>query len=306
MVLVVIAILLSIAVMVLGTVLFIKNKTGIGIATATVGLVMLIMGSSITIVPTGYTGVRTTFGQISNKTVKNGINWHIPFAESIHKINCKQQEKDFENLQVWGETSERTELYFEKIIIDYQINSEYAAWIWQNVEEWDTKLLKQTSVESGIKTAAKKYTDIDVTDRSKIEVAAKEQIQKNLDEKYGLQILNIVKVTIGNINFSDAYNAESEKKAKAKLESEAAEYAAQKRLVEERAEAETKRIKAQAEADAITIKAEAEAEANRKLSESLTPELIENKKIDKWDGKLPTVSGEASPIIGIDLWNETE
>lgn len=62
-------------------------------------------------------------------------------------------------------------------------------------------------------------------------------------------------------------------------------------------EAEKKRIQAQGEADAKLIAAEAEAEANRKIAESLTPELIERQKIEKWNGDVPQVQGSGTPII---------
>ena len=55
--------------------------------------------------------------------------------------------------------------------------------------------------------------------------------------------------------------------------------------------------KAEADAEAKIKAAEAEAEANRKIAESLTPELIEMQKYEKWDGKLPTVQGSAGTII---------
>ena len=48
---------------------------------------------------------------------------------------------------------------------------------------------------------------------------------------------------------------------------------------------------AEAEAEALKIRAEAEAEANRTIAASLTPEIIENKKLEKWNGELPKVTG---------------
>ena len=48
-----------------------------------------------------------------------------------------------------------------------------------------------------------------------------------------------------------------------------------------------------------SIAAEAQAEANRKLAESLSDTLIEYQKIQKWDGKLPTVSG-GNALVSID------
>lgn len=285
--------------------------------TAIIGLIPMIIGLSIKFVPTGYVGVRTAYGQISETPVKSGLNWHTPFVEQIHLINCKQQELGF-NTQIWSETAERTEVYCENVVVDYQIDAEYAAWIWSNVEEWDTNLVKITSIESGIKSATKLFNDIDVTDRSKIEVAAKDAIQNSLDTKYGEQIVNVVSVAIGNINFSDAYNNAIEKKAQAKLAAEADEYAnkqatqkvkaeAEQKKIQAEAEAEAKRIKAEGDAEAIKIKADAEAEANSKIAKSLTSELIEKEKIDKWDGKLPTISGSSGVIVNMsDITGEAD
>lgn len=55
--------------------------------------------------------------------------------------------------------------------------------------------------------------------------------------------------------------------------------------------------KAEADAEAKIKAAEAEAEANRKIAESLTPELIDKIKYEKWNGQLPTVQGSTGTII---------
>lgn len=63
--------------------------------------------------------------------------------------------------------------------------------------------------------------------------------------------------------------------------------------------AETKKIQAQGEAEAKLINAEAEAEANRKLQESLTPELLKKMEIDRWNGSKATtvVNGESATVV---------
>ena len=52
-------------------------------------------------------------------------------------------------------------------------------------------------------------------------------------------------------------------------------------------------------AEADTAEAEAEAEANNVIAQSLTQQLIDKIKFEKWDGKLPTVSGSGATIIDI-------
>lgn len=285
---------------------FVKEKLSY-LLLSLLGIVPIILGGSFVDVPSGYVGIKTVYGQISDETINSGFNFKVPIVERIHLVNCKQTEKNYGDLQIWSETSERTEVYCQNVVVDYQINAEYAAWIWQNVEEYDNNLVKQTSIESGIKAATKKFNDADVTDRSKIEVAAKETIQNSLNEKYGNQVVNVVWVSIGNMNFSDAYNEAIEKRAQARLAAETAEYSNTQQTQQVQAQAEQKRIQAQADADAILLRAEAEAEANAKIAESLTPELIELEKIKRWNGVLPTVVGSTEQIVDIsDLLNEGE
>ena len=47
---------------------------------------------------------------------------------------------------------------------------------------------------------------------------------------------------------------------------------------------------AQAEAEKIIIKAKAEKEANELKTRALTPQILEQMWIEKWDGRLPTYS----------------
>lgn len=55
--------------------------------------------------------------------------------------------------------------------------------------------------------------------------------------------------------------------------------------------------KANAEAEALIIAAQAQAEANEILSKSITPEILEIEKYEKWDGKLPTYVGSDDGMI---------
>lgn len=56
-------------------------------------------------------------------------------------------------------------------------------------------------------------------------------------------------------------------------------------------------IKAAGRAKAILAEAEAQSRANRLLSESLTPTLVQYRLIDKWNGAMPQVSGGGTPLI---------
>ena len=72
----------------------------------------------------------------------------------------------------------------------------------------------------------------------------------------------------------------------------------EKKTIEAEAAAAEKTIAAEAEAEAIKTKADAQADANKKIRDSLSEEVLENKKLETWDGVLPKVStGSGASII---------
>ncbi|AWY09245.1 transposase [Ruegeria phage vB_RpoS-V10] len=72
-------------------------------------------------------------------------------------------------------------------------------------------------------------------------------------------------------------------------------------IAQSEAEAEKERKAAQGSADATLIRAQAQAEANRTLAASLTPEVLQQQALDKWDGILPRITGGgAVPFVNID------
>lgn len=70
-------------------------------------------------------------------------------------------------------------------------------------------------------------------------------------------------------------------------------------LREAEAEAKKKVATAQGEASCTILRAEAEAKANEIVAQSVTDNLIRWQSITKWDGKLPTVTGGAIPMIDV-------
>lgn len=82
----------------------------------------------------------------------------------------------------------------------------------------------------------------------------------------------------------------------AQIEAETAKIQANKEKEVAQIQAETDIIEANAKADVLKIEAEAEAEANQKIASSLTTQLIDKIKYEKWNGKLPTVSGGTSIV----------
>lgn len=273
----------------------IATKIGVIVPAAAI---IAIAANSLSIIPTGYTGVKTSFGQVQETTIQSGqLNFCLPFVESIHRVNNKQQDKRIES-QIWGETSDKTPVYATDVTVTYQILPDKSAWLYSNISDI-SNLVSDELVASAIKSAMAELGPNDVTTRSKIEPLAQQKLSESLEQKYGADTVYVNKVVINNMDFEEAYNEAIQQKSiaqqtadKQKIENEAA-------IAKAEADKQVAITNAEAEARKTEIAAEAQAEANRKLADSLSENLIEYQKIEKWDGKLPTVSnGNAWVNIG--------
>jgi regulator of protease activity HflC (stomatin/prohibitin superfamily) len=72
---------------------------------------------------------------------------------------------------------------------------------------------------------------------------------------------------------------------------------AQNELQKNQFQAQGDSIKAAGRAKAILAEAEAQSKANRLLSESITPTLVQYEMSKRWNGQMPQVSGSAMPMI---------
>lgn len=262
---------------------------------AAAALILII--NAFKIVPTGYTGVRVRFGQVSSESIPSGIALKIPFIESIRLVNNKQQDVIIDG-QIWSETSERTALYYEGINITYRINPARSSWLVANVNDYEHTLLTSSFVSSAVKTAAKQYNSIDATNRGIIEPAIAQALQASVNEKYGEDTITIIKVVVNNADYEDSYNEVIAEQQAAQIRYQTQQIENQRAIEQAEAQATVTRTSAQAEADAMLISAEAEAEANAIREESLTPNIIRYETISRWDGRLPMIeSGDGSGII---------
>ena len=80
--------------------------------------------NSISVIPTGYTGVKSTFGKISEKELTTGIHISVPFVQHIQTISNKQQDRRCEG-KIWGETSDKTPVYGENVTVRGKKNMAY-------------------------------------------------------------------------------------------------------------------------------------------------------------------------------------
>ena len=307
--------ILAIIVLIVGLVLTIfsdRSKGGI-IGLTCVGVVALLIASTISIVPTGYTGIKTTFGKVENDTISSGINFILPW-QSIVAMDNRTQKVQLET-QAFSSDIQQVDI---KLSVNYNIDQQTAQILYKTVGTNYYDNIMYPRIQENTKAVFSQYTAESLVEkRNELSIQVAEATAENM-KQYGI---NIVSISIENIDFTDAFTDAVEAKqvaAQKKLTAETEqaqktmeeEAAAKRAVIAEKAKAEQAVIAAQADLQVVQIQAEAslyagqrEAEMNQRISESLTDTLIDYYWIKQWNGVLPTTMLGNDPAILMTLDN---
>lgn len=326
---VVIGILLILAAIVAPLVMSANDLRGGGFASMVcVLLALIIVGAScISTVPTGHTGILSTFGRVEEKSLPNGMNFHAPWQD-ITTMTNKEQKSTNNGVCFSKDSQEVTYIYTTK----HSLLPSATPNIYKTVglDYYDILLKKQIentiAIEFGL-VEAENMTAL----FSQLQASVNKSV-KAYAEGYGI----IIDVVIDDFDFTDAYTnaieakqvAEQEAlrdKTQQQMETERARQQAERtkiqaendaeiRRINAEAEAEANKVKAQAdfevaqlEADAIAYKGQKEAEATKALADAITDEVVAYEYAQNWSGELPQYmmgNNGALPIIDIPMGEE--
>jgi len=306
-----------------------KSKGFIGaIALAVIIIIGLIIGFSCAKkVPAGYVGIVYAMdGGVSDDVLTQGWHFVAPTKQvTLYSVGIEQSyltsgsngdSKDDDSFEVPSSDGKGLKV---DLTFTYRYDADRVTQLFTRFKGQSGKEVRDSFIKPNIiswtKEVTAKYpvTEILGDERANLNIAVSEYIKEKFD-KYGIIVEN---VSLIDIDADDETRASVQRKVNAQQELELAQIEQKTANVQaqkdkevaivkaeqdkETAEinAEQQRIKAQGEADAIQIEAEAQAEANKKIAESLTPELIESNKIAKWNGEVPTVSGTGATIVDV-------
>lgn len=254
--------------------------------------------SSIKIVPAGCTGVVTTFGEVSDTSLTEGLHFVIPFAQKVEVISNK--------IQIYEATADAVSKDLQavstKIAVNYRIRSEASARIFRDIGVDYKDVILMPTVQEGMKSVCAKYNAEQlISQRASVAEEIKTELEGKVNE-YGIEI---EKFNIVNFDFSKEFNEAIEAKQVAEQNLIKTRTEQNQAIVVAEAEAKKKVIAAEADAKAIKARADAQAAANKTISESLNPSLIQYQTIERWNGVLPKVAGSANPLIAMDIDGES-
>ena len=259
-----------------------RNTKAFAVILIVIALVAGLLFSSYVVIEPGHTGVVVTMGKVGENVLQEGFHFKIPFVQEIVKIDNR-----IVKLEVETEAfSKDLQTVQTTLAINYRVDTKKSYSIYKNVGADYENVLVIPAVNEVLKAISSTYTaEESVTNR----VLISDGLVAGLNEKLNDSGLYVTDVNIIDFDFSDAFIQAIEEKQ-----------VAQQKLLTAETEKQTAIAKAEAEAETIKIKAQAEAEANKSLSESITSNIIEYNKIEKWDGKLPQVTGGSGTLIDLD------
>ena len=273
------------------------------------GLLICFLGF-IKTVPTGSTGIVTTFGRIENITLDAGIHFMLPWKKVVNMDN-RTQKQSIEMPCFSSDIQEVNVIY----TVNYQINKANAQEIYRTIgKEYFDKIVMPKALEA-VKSVFAKYTaEALVESRANLS----KEIEAILVDDLSKQNIQITATSIENIDFTDAFTNAVEAKQVAEQNKLKAQTEQAQATLEAQAQAERQVIKAQADADASILAAKADAEVAKISSDSALyqgekeasilqrvgeqlakyPDLVKYKYIEGWDGKMPqTILGNSDVIM---------
>lgn len=289
----------------IATIVLIFMKERIAVAAFAIAVALFVV-SVIGIVPTGYTGILTTFGKVSDRTLESGLNIVAPW-QSVTTMDNREQKIKFE-LDAF---SSDIQLVTITGSVNYSIDKTTAMELYRSVGLEYADIVISPQISEDTKTVIGHYTAEGLIENR---VLLPDEMLTSLRKDLSGYGLNITTVAIENIDFSDAFEqaveakqVATQTKLRAQTEQEQqtmeAEQAAERLVIAAQADSDVAKIQADAEAYAITTKATAQAEANSAIAKSITPDFIKYTQIVNWNGILPnTVVGADStalPIVGV-------
>lgn len=274
-----------------------KNHTGTVLAVTLVLTGILFFVSTIATIPTGHTGVVTTFGRVEEYTLDAGVHFISPWQNTVKMDNRVQKQTAV--LSCFSSDIQEVNLIYT---INYQINKANAQMIYKTIGKDYYETVIVPCITESVKVVTARYTAEQLVGKRNELAAA---IKDDLTEKLIAYNIELVSTSIENMDFTDAFTDAVEAKQVAQQNKLKAETEAEQKVIEAQAAAEVRKVNADAEAYELLAKAEAEAEANRKLAQSLTDELVNYIYAQSWDGKLPTfMAGDSQTVPVLDFSTE--
>lgn len=239
---------------------------------------MSVLFGSFGTIAAGERGIKLRFSRVVG-VLSEGLYWKTPFIESVKNIDVKIQ-KDEVGVSA---ASKDLQTVTSSVAINFHLEPEAVGKLWTSVgSDFKQRLIDPVIQETSKSVTAKFTAEELITKREDVRAEIKILLKERLSE-HGILVdeFNII-----NFDFSKSFNDAIE----AKVTAEQSALAAKNKLEQVKFEAQQAIEQAAGKAKAIQIEGDA-------LKSS--PQVVELRYIEKWDGKMPIYWGGANPLVGL-------
>jgi regulator of protease activity HflC (stomatin/prohibitin superfamily) len=254
------------------------------------GIALAAVASAVVIVEAGHVGVVTRFGAVTGVRFEQGLHYKAPFIEGVWIADIRTQKEQVDAAAASKDLQEVK----STIALNYRLDGDKAPNVYREIGP----LYKQRVVDPAIQEAFKFAT----AQFNAEELITKRETVKDLARGFLRDRLGTFNVVVEELNivsfeFSRAFNDAIEAKQVA------AQRVLEAQNVRARAavEAETRVIAAQGDANAVLVRAKAASEAQQIQRATLSDLYVQFLAVDKWDGKLPSVTGGSGAVPFINI-----
>ena len=275
-----------------------KNYRLLAIIGGSIAAVLILFSVCCTVVDSGEVGIRfhkwslneQDYGGVEG-TCKGWV-FYNPITTNVFTYPTFTQRKQYETFSV---NAKDASLFEMDPTIAYRINPDKACDIFTKyrvgVKELEEGYIR-TCIYEAYRTCANQHpSDSLMSNRANFERDVRARLEKSLMAEGFLVEEFTSKITPPSslLSMIDAKNTAIQSALKAENEVKEAE-----------ANAKIAVAKAEGNAKAMKIKADAEAYYNRTIAASLSPMIVQEDMIEKWDGKMPQImSGNGGMIMDI-------
>lgn len=265
--------------------MIIKKIKGFGkLVIIPIVLLVLFVTQPWVIVGPGQRGVLIRLGAVQKGVLDEGFHFKLPFVDSAVKINVQVQKNEAKA----EAASKDLQIVSTVIATNYHLIPGAVDEVYQKIGMGFEEKVIQPAVQEVIKAVTAKYTAEElIAKRGEVSSA----IRTALADRLVVFNIKVIEVSVAEFNFARTFNEAIE--AKQVAEQQVAK--ARNELERIKVENEQKISQAKAEAEGLKIQRQEITESLLRLRE------IENtrKAVEKWDGKLPNVTGGTVPFIQV-------
>lgn len=233
---------------------------------------------------------------VQDYPIKTGRIWYNPFTTTVYDYPTFMQNTVWSGQErISFNTSEGSKISCE-VALSYTLDATKVPQIFvkhrQELENITHNYLRN-KVRDAINKHSSSYHAVEAlsTKTQEIVRVAKEELTKELTPE------GFIIDTLSFVSAPDPEDPQVKQSISLVISSTQKSLEAENKVKQVESEARQAIAKAEGEAGSITALAKAQADANRILSESITPELVKYKMIEKWTGVAPHVIGGNADIL---------